>query len=245
MPKPEEGRIRCSDKTLLVIKCAHEMQKHRVMKRIAKFANEDEESDGTRKEVFLDQLEISPMESTALFEFLSYIRNFNKLEITRCRANHFAFCELAKLLFCNNDITTLVLREVGMTDQDAKHIIDALGGKNCKVTKLDIGTNMLTDKSVRCLSDVLMTSNCKLTELDISQNKLTDQSARYLRDALRNKECNLTELNIKHNKLTQKGDGYLRDVQKDINGKRKLNIVLAATKSDDSETSNFSQSTCC
>ncbi len=258
MPKPEQGRICCDEKTLLVIKCVHEMQEVRVMNRIASFACE-EDDEGKHKELFLDQLDISPMECTALFEFLSYIKNLKRLDITRCKTKHFVFRELAKLLLQDNDITALVMRNVGMTDEDAQHIIDALGNEDCKVTKLDIGSNALTDECVKYLGDVLKSDNCKLTELDISLNELTDKSAEYLSDALKstkckltkldinNKkltdegarclrgalesgDCKLTELNINSNKLTHKGDKHLRDALEIANCKRtELNSMLTVS----------------
>jgi Ran GTPase-activating protein (RanGAP) involved in mRNA processing and transport len=252
MPKSEQGRICCNEESLLVIKCAHEMQEVRVMNRIASFTFEDD--GGKHKELWLAELDISPMECTALFKFLGYIRNLNKLVITRCRTKHFAFRELANFLCKDNDITALVMHYLGMTDQDAKHIIDALGNKKCKVTKLNIDTNILTDESVEYLSGVLKSGNCKLTELhiglneltdesakylsdalksnkckltelDMSRNNVTDQGAKYLSDALKSDKCKLTKLNIRNNKLTHKGDKYLRDVKNDNGEHTELNII--------------------
>ena len=101
----------CDDKTLLLIKCVHEMQEVRVMEFIASFTR-----GGKKYEEFhLDKLNISPVESTALFEFLSYIKNLKKLVIRECYMEHFALRELAKLLIRNNDITKLSIQQVQTT----------------------------------------------------------------------------------------------------------------------------------
>jgi hypothetical protein len=209
------------------------MQQVRVTKMIASFVSEDEDCDGTHKEVVLDQLDISPMESTALFQFLIHIRNLRTLTITRCKTKHFAFLELAKLLRDrDNGITALVIHHVSMTDRDAKYIIDALGSENCKVTKLDVGTDILTDESVRRLISVLKAGNCKLAKLDIRLDELTNERAKDFGGALRTDECKLTELNIKYNKLT-KGAGYLLDAQNNVNNDKRLNITLTAAGSNE------------
>jgi Ran GTPase-activating protein (RanGAP) involved in mRNA processing and transport len=120
------------------------------------------------KEFIMLGINIWPAESTALFEFLSYIKNLNKLVIRECYMEHFAFRELAKLLIIrDNDI-------------------------NCKLTELNIRHNTLTDEGAKYLSDALKSGNCELTQLDISYNKLTDEGAKYLSDALKSGNCKLT-----------------------------------------------------
>ena len=155
----------CDDKTLFVIKCVHEMQEVRVMELIASFTRGDEKSE----EFKLGHLNISPVEFAALFEFLSYCKNLDKLVIREFYMEHFAFRELAKLLIRNNDI-------------------------NCKLTQLGINYNELTDEGVKYLTDALKSGNCKLTHLAIRGNKLTNQGAKYLSDALKNGNCKLTHL---------------------------------------------------
>ncbi|XP_028391955.1 protein NLRC5-like [Dendronephthya gigantea] len=75
MPK-ERCIDKSNDKALLVIKCVWEMQEDRVMKMISSFASEDDD------ELFtLRALNIAPAESTALFKFLSHIKNLKQLKI--------------------------------------------------------------------------------------------------------------------------------------------------------------------
>ena len=136
MPKLEDERICCDEKTFLVIKCVHEMQEITGMNLMAAWAGEVMHN-GRIEELLLTQLDISPMECTALFEFLRHtnMKNLHTLKITNCATKHFAFCELAKLLLKDNEITLLVINKVGLTDEDAKHSFDTIGSGPAAVVK--------------------------------------------------------------------------------------------------------------
>ncbi|CAB3977011.1 NACHT, LRR and PYD domains-containing 14-like [Paramuricea clavata] len=220
LPQEREIRQICRyDNTFLfVIKCVHEMQEVCVMELIASFTPDN---DGEQSENFLmDALNISPIESTAVFEFLSYIKNLNTLVIHNCNMEHFAFRELAKLLIKDNNISLLMIQHAQITDiKHAKPIFDAFSNEKCKLPKLSMGLNSLTDEGAKYLSDALKRGNCKLTQLDIFSNALTDEAAKYLSDALKSSNCKLTQLNTGFNQLNDEGAKYLSAALKSGNCK--------------------------
>ncbi|XP_028406189.1 uncharacterized protein LOC114528712 [Dendronephthya gigantea] len=161
-----------NDKGLLVIKSVWEMQEDRVMKMISSFTSEDDHETFT-----LSYINIAPAESTALFKFLSHIKNLKKLEINRCTVTNITIRELAEFLKKDNH---------------------DLENDNCELTELYVSNNSgLTTEGVKYLSDALKNDNCKLTKLDVSHNSgLTTEGVKYLSDALKNDNCKLTELNM-------------------------------------------------
>ncbi|XP_028413777.1 NACHT, LRR and PYD domains-containing protein 3-like [Dendronephthya gigantea] len=196
---PKIRRIDSVDKGLLVIKCVWEMQEDHVMELISSFACEDDD-----EEFSLRGLDIAPAESTALFNFLSHIRNLKKLQIYKCSMTNIAIRGLGE--FLRNDSHTLK-------------------GNNCKLNELSVGYNSLTAEGAKCLSDALKSNNCKLTKLDVRGNDLKAGGAKYLSDALKSDNCKLTELDIRGNALTIKGAEYLSDALKSNNCKlSKLNL---------------------
>ena len=85
---------------LFLIRCAHEIQDVRVTELLASFACK--ENDEEYKTFRLQNVDIAPVESTALFEFLSFIMNLQKLEIHFCRMNDLVIHELATKLLIEN-----------------------------------------------------------------------------------------------------------------------------------------------
>ena len=144
---PKKAEIDSDDNTLLVTKCVHEMQEVRVMESITSFACEDD--DGKYNAFYLMNLNISPVEATALFSFLGYIKNLHVLQIAGCRMEHFALRELAKLLQKDNEITNLQMVRSRISDEGAKHIFDALTNENCEITQLSIIEDILTAESAK------------------------------------------------------------------------------------------------
>jgi Ran GTPase-activating protein (RanGAP) involved in mRNA processing and transport len=128
------------------------MQEESVMKLIASHWDDGEE-------VCLDSLNIAPVESTALFEFLSYTKNLHKLTMTKCVMEHLAFRGLTKSLMKENE--------------------------NCQLTELHLNDYDLTDEDVKCLSDALISDKCKLTKLDISYNGLKHDALQSRSPSLR------------------------------------------------------------
>ncbi|XP_028397190.1 NACHT, LRR and PYD domains-containing protein 4C-like isoform X2 [Dendronephthya gigantea] len=91
-----------SDKGILVIKSVWEMQEDRVMKMISSFASEDDDDDDDDETFTLSHISIAPAESTALFKFLSHIKNLKKLQIIDCTVTNFTIRELAEFLKKDN-----------------------------------------------------------------------------------------------------------------------------------------------
>ena len=143
----------------------------------------------------------TPIECVALFQFISFMKGMKKLSFRDCIMEYLAFCELAKLLMKDNEITQLSLQHLDMKDPDMKLINDALSNENCKLTNLNINDNLLTSESAKYLSNSLKSDNCQLTDINIDGNQLTDEGIKYLCDALENFNCKLTNLGISYNSL--------------------------------------------
>ncbi|XP_028391957.1 NACHT, LRR and PYD domains-containing protein 4E-like [Dendronephthya gigantea] len=212
---PKKRRIdESNDKGLLVIKSVWEMQEDRVMKMISSFASEDDH------ETFaLFGLNIAPAESTALFKFLSHIKNLKQLQINLCTVTNITIRELAEFLKKDNhdlesdncELTELDVSNNGLTTEDFKYLSDALKSDNCKLTELDVSYNDLKTEGVKYLSDALKSDNCELTKLNVRVNDLTTEGAKYLSDALKSDNCKLTKLNVSGNNLKTEGVKYLSD----------------------------------
>ena len=81
-----------TDKTgFLVIKSVWEMQEPDVMRELSLFVACEDDDEG----FLLERLNIAPAESTALFKFLSHIKNLKQLKITGCNMTNIAIRELA------------------------------------------------------------------------------------------------------------------------------------------------------
>ncbi|XP_028391964.1 NACHT, LRR and PYD domains-containing protein 3-like [Dendronephthya gigantea] len=214
---PKKRRIDWSnDKSLLVIKSVWEMQEDRVMKMISSFASEDDDSfasedddlfasEDDHERFTLFGLNIAPAESTALFKFLSHIKNLKQLKINGCTVTNITIRELAEFLKKdkhglendNCELTELdVSNNTGLTTEGVKYLSDALKSDNCKLTKLYVSANDLKTEGVKYLSDALKSDNCKLTKLYVSANDLETKGAKYLSDALKSDNCKLTKLNV-------------------------------------------------
>ncbi|XP_028407917.1 NACHT, LRR and PYD domains-containing protein 12-like [Dendronephthya gigantea] len=205
---PKERYIDGSnDEGLLVIKSVWEMQEDRVMKMISSFASEDDDSFASADdhETFtLSNINIAPAESSALFKFLSHIKNLKKLKINFCTVRNITMRELAEFLKKDNH---------------------GLENDNCELTELDVSENYLETEAVKYLSDALKSDNCKLAKLDVSGNDLTTEGVKYLSDALKSDNCKLTELNVigndlktenvRGNDLTTEDIKYLSDAKRD------------------------------
>ncbi|XP_028391883.1 NACHT, LRR and PYD domains-containing protein 12-like [Dendronephthya gigantea] len=213
-----------NDKALLVIKSVWEMQEDHVMEMISSFASEDDNETFT-----LLQLNIAPAESTALFKFLSHIKNLKNLEIFGCdwmKIN--TVRELAEFLKNNHGLGSAnceliglnVNDNIGLTGEGAKYSSHALKSDNCsKLTKLDVTANELIPEFAKYLSDALKSDNCQLTKLYLSHNDLKSEFVEYLGDALKSDNCKLTELDISKNRLSDEGAKYLSDALKSDNCK--------------------------
>ncbi|XP_028391960.1 NACHT, LRR and PYD domains-containing protein 12-like [Dendronephthya gigantea] len=273
MPK-KLGIDKSNDKGLLVIKSVWEMQEDRVMKMISSFtsendnsfasegddsfASEDDDSFasegddsfgsqvGDRETFALIGLNIEPAESTALFKFLSHIKNLNQLKITGCTVTNITIRELAKFLKKDNhglesdncELTELnVSSNIGLTTIDWEYFLnDALESDNCELSELNVSSNigLTTIAWEYLLSDALKSDNCELIELNVSNNDLKTEGAKYLSDALKSDNCKLTELHVSNSiGLTTEGCKYLSDALKSDNCKlTKLNVRHSDLQTD-------------
>ena len=129
----EGGSIitKANSNALFLIRCAHEIQDVRVMELLASFACK--ENDEEYKTFCLEDVNIAPVESTALFEFLSFMKNLQSLNIHSCLMEDLVIREMVtKLLIEKSD--NCKLTKLDWT----KYLSDALKSDNCKLTKLDI-----------------------------------------------------------------------------------------------------------
>ena len=152
-------------------------------------------------------------------ELFGHIKNLQILEIRSSTKEYSAYRKLANLLKKNNKIQYLRIADC-RTSNDAKHVIDALGNENCKVTHLLLAYNSITTERAKNLRDALkIGENCKLTESNPNNNKLTDVGVQYLREALASGESKLSKLFLSGNKLSDTAAKYLHDVLKSGNCK--------------------------
>ena len=204
---PKKRKI-SDEKELLPIKCLHEVQEVGGREVMTSFTCDD------NGKFFLIGLNIAPMESAALFKCLSHINN---LHIYRCIMEYSALRELVNLLKKDNKIKHLRIDSCGISDDNDKHVIDALENENCKVTHLDLPGNSLTAETARHLSEALKRGKCKLRNLSLDNNKLRDAGVEYLSDALIHENCKIAELNLNDNKLTDECVKYLSEALKSKN----------------------------
>ena len=146
-----KGRKIDENKELLPIKCVHEMQQVGITEVMTLLACDD---DGRKYDEFLLQnISIAPMESAALFEFFSHIKDLRILKIYRCTMEQSAYRELSSLLKKGNKISSLTIQYCRMSDNDNKQVIDALRNENCNVTHLDLAYDNLTAESTKFIRD--------------------------------------------------------------------------------------------
>ena len=206
---PKDGQIDGDQRKLLPIKCLYEIQEVSGREVMTSFMCDD--NGGEYETFLLCDLSLAPMETAALFEFFGRMKSLQSLEIIGCGMEQLAYLGLANLLKKENKIKDLVIRCCGTTDDDAKHVFDALGNENCKVTCLHLGYNVFGDESTSYLRDTLKSGNCKLTELHLDNNNLTHVAVEHLSEALKNNNCKLTKLLLSGIELTDAAARYLRD----------------------------------
>lgn len=102
---PKVGKItEDDDKTLFFIKCVYEMRDVSVLELIGKTFENFEVLD----------INITPADCAALFQFISCMKNLIKLSFRECIMGHIAIRELAKLLTKDTEITQLSLQHLNM-----------------------------------------------------------------------------------------------------------------------------------
>ena len=211
---------------LLAMKCLYEMQDSDTMKSISnKFLA------GGNGELCLEKLNITPVDSAALFEFLGNSNNLKRLTFDGCTIQgDYSYSKMRKSLFnnknSNNSITSFTWSE-NFTDQGVEHLSGALKSERCKLIALNLDRNTITDQGAKYLSGALKSKNCELNSLNLRHNKMTYQGAEYLGEALKSGNCKLTSLNLRHNEITDQGVEYLSEALKSENCKlTSLNLSL-------------------
>ena len=208
----------------LGIKCLHELQHDDTMKSVcSKFLA------GGNGELCLEERNITPVDSAALFEFLGNSNNLKRLLFDHCSIIslniHGYFTTqgvkyLSEALKSGNcELTSLYLDGVGITDQGAEYLSEALKSGNCKLTSLNLYIIGITEQSAEYLSEALKSGNCKLTSLHLRNNQIIDQGAEYLSEALKSGNCKLTSLDLYDNGITDQDAEYLSEALKSGNCK--------------------------
>ncbi|CAB3990142.1 NACHT, LRR and PYD domains-containing 14-like [Paramuricea clavata] len=194
---------------LLGIKCLYELQDVDIMKSVSRKCLA--KGDG---ELHLMSLDIAPVNSAPLFEFIGNRKNLERLQFYDCTIQgKYGYHKMEKLLFSTpgNTITSFSWCFGNLTDEGVKYLSNALTGERCKLTKLELRAAGLTDQTAKYLNDALKDERCKLSELKLEGKNITDQSVQYLSDALINKNCELTKLYLVKTMIGNQGVTYLGD----------------------------------
>ncbi|CAB4035411.1 NACHT, LRR and PYD domains-containing 14-like [Paramuricea clavata] len=203
---------------LLGIKCLYELQEIDIMKSVS--SKLLAEGDGGLR---LDNLSITSIDSTALFQLLGNTNNLKRLAFNKCKIQgNYSYSKIEKLFNTPGNAITSFSWDPVSEIEGVKYLSDALKGEHCKLTKLRLkieGHVDMTKQSVKYLSDALKAENCNLTTLNLYNSKVTDQGVEYLSEALKSKNCKLTKLDLDRNEITDQGAEYLSEALKSENCK--------------------------
>ena len=149
---------------------------------------------GRNGELCLEELNITPVDSAALFKFLGNSNNLKRLLFDHCTIQgEYSYNKMEKSLFNNPKSSIISLNIHGyFTTQGVKYLSEALKSGNCKLITLYLANTGITDQGAEYLSEALKSGNCKLISLDLCHNGITDQDAEYLSEALKRGNCKLT-----------------------------------------------------
>ncbi|XP_046841908.1 NLR family CARD domain-containing protein 3-like [Xenia sp. Carnegie-2017] len=210
--------LKNGDKVLgfLGVKCLYELQDKEVMRSACS------ELMHFSQEVKIDKVSFTPVDSNALFEFLSKCEHITSLSFDDCKFldNHsclplknYLSSERAEILI------NLKFRSCDLGNIFGENLSEALKSENCKLTKLDLGNNNIGYESAKYLRDALESESCKLTELDLSFYIIGDEGAKYFTEALKSENCKLTKLTLQRVRIGDKGAKYLSKALKSENCK--------------------------
>ncbi|XP_046841840.1 NACHT, LRR and PYD domains-containing protein 3-like [Xenia sp. Carnegie-2017] len=212
----------------LGMKCLYELQDDDEMRSACKSNNFSER-------ISIDKVSFTPLDSNALFEFLSECRQLKELKFSSCQFldNH-SVVRLSKYLSnataCNvislkiyscgvNNKSKHLSEALKIGDEDAKYLSEAMKTENCKLTKLDLSCNNIGVKGAKSLREALKTNNCKLTELYLDDNNIGDEGAKYFSEALKSENFKLTKFDLSSNYIGDKGAVYLSEAVRTENCK--------------------------
>ncbi|XP_046843489.1 NLR family CARD domain-containing protein 3-like [Xenia sp. Carnegie-2017] len=206
------------DKVLgfLGVKCLYELQDKDVMRSACT------ELEKFSQETWIVGVSFTPVDSNALFEFLSECEHITGLSFKKCSFLDNHSCLPMKNYLLNKGAKNLISLTFFLSALGNcfwKHLSEALTSKNCILSKLVMTDSNIGDKGAKYLSEALKSKNCKLTKLVMSANNIGDEDANYLSEALRSENCILTELHINYDKIGDEGAKYLSEALKRENCK--------------------------
>ncbi|XP_046843198.1 NACHT, LRR and PYD domains-containing protein 3-like [Xenia sp. Carnegie-2017] len=204
------------DKVLgfLGVKCLYELQDKDVLRSACT------ELENFSQKTQIDGVSFTPVDSNAMFEFLSECEHITRLSFHDCKFldNH-SFLPLKNYLL-NKGAKNLISLTFSMSafgNYFGKHLSEALTSKNCKLTQLVMDHNYIRGEGAKYLIEALKSENCKLTKLIMDCSSIGDEGAQYLSKALKSGNCKLTELIINYNSIGEEGAQYLSKALKSGN----------------------------
>lgn len=112
----------------------------------------------------------------------------------------------------NHTLTSLVLARLGIGDEDATELFEALRDRRSPLCMLDLGGNKIGDAAAPSLRKLLQCSSCALQHLQLKDNRMGDEAAEHIAAALAAESCTLKYLDISgSNIITSTGLGHLGD----------------------------------
>ncbi|XP_046841872.1 NACHT, LRR and PYD domains-containing protein 12-like [Xenia sp. Carnegie-2017] len=206
------------DKVLgfLGVKCLYELQDKDVMRSACT------ELENFSQETWIDGVSFTPVDSNALFEFLSEFEHISDLTFHDCKFLDNHSCLPIKNYLLNKEEKNLISLSFWMCalgNYFWKHLSEALTSKNCKLTTLKMSCRAIDDEGAKYLSEALKSENCKLTKFVMIGSNIGDECAKYLSEALKSENCKITELRVKGSKIGDEGAKYLSKALKSENCK--------------------------
>ncbi|XP_046841866.1 NACHT, LRR and PYD domains-containing protein 12-like [Xenia sp. Carnegie-2017] len=219
------------DKVLgfLGVKCLNELQNKDVIRSACT------ELEHLSQEVKIDKVSFTPVDSNALFEFLSECEHITRLSFDDCKFldNHTSLPIKNYLLNKGaKNLISLTFESSSFGNYFGKHLSEALKSENCKLTKLVMRGSIIGDEGAKYVSEALKSENCKLTELQLTDNNIGDKGVKYLSEALESENCKLTEYVMCGSNMGDEGAKYLSEALKRENCKL-TNLVMTGSNIGD------------
>ena len=187
------------------------------------------------EELSLNDLNITPADSPALFHFIGSIKNLKRLSFIRCTTIHGGnmYTGMAKSLFMNptNSITSFSWNK-NFPDVELKNLSEAVTNEHCKLTELNLPENGIKCIGAKKLSKALKSPRCNIKVLDLAGNEIACDEAcnnrqrikacnsiQDISEALIDSNCKITSLNLAANGINDVGVGHLVEALKDENCK--------------------------